>query len=157
MGRARYGGCWTRWWRRRRSWSGCWGTCPPAYAALQTLQSTLPPLVLRDDAEQVAAWRELLGGQASVWASPAGEAGQAAASWGWLRGSDRMAALAGIRVPALVLAFEHDLYFPPHTGRTAADALPDGRFTQVDSAAHGGPLTHPKETADAVLRFLAAQ
>ncbi|MFF3217085.1 alpha/beta fold hydrolase [Streptomyces sp. NPDC002886] len=133
---------------------GLLGHLPPAYAALQTLLSTLPPLVLRDDAEQVAVWRELLGGQEAVWTSHDGEAGQAAASWGWLRDPDRMAALAGIRVPALVVAFEHDLYFPPHTGRAAADALPDGRFAEVGGAAHGGLLTHPEETADLVTGFL---
>ncbi|WSP43880.1 alpha/beta hydrolase [Streptomyces sp. NBC_01244] len=51
---------------------GLLGHLPPAFAALQTLQtlpSTLPPLVLRDDAGEVAAWRELLGGQEAVWAS----------------------------------------------------------------------------------------
>ncbi|MEU8136483.1 alpha/beta fold hydrolase [Streptodolium elevatio] len=130
------------------------GYLPPKFAALQTLLSTLPPLVLRDDVEQVANWRELLGGQESVWASPDGEAGQSAASQVWLRDPDRMAALTEIRTPVLALAFEHDLYFPPHTGRAAAELLPRGQFAQVDGAAHGGLLTHPKETADAVLRFL---
>lgn len=136
---------------------GLLGHLPPAYAALQTLLSTLPPQVLRDDVEQVEAWRELLGGQASVWTSHDGEAGQAAASWGWLRDPARMAALAEIGVPTLVVAFEHDLYFPSLAGRVAADALPEGRFAQVDGAAHGGLLTHPKETAEVVLRFLAAR
>ncbi|WP_086769636.1 alpha/beta fold hydrolase [Streptomyces bobili] len=64
------------------------GHLPPAFAALQTLLSTLAPSVLRDDGEQVAAWRELLGGMEGVWASPDGEAGQSAASLGWLRDAD---------------------------------------------------------------------
>lgn len=134
---------------------GLLGHLPPAFAALQTLLSTLPPMVLRDDAEQVATWRELLGAQEGVWTSRDGEAGQSAASRGWLRDPHRMAALAGIRVPVLALAFEHDLYFPPHTGRTAAELLPRGRFAQIDGAAHGGLLTHPRETVETVLRFLA--
>lgn len=133
---------------------GLLGHLPPAYAALHTLLSTLPPLVLRDDAEQVEVWRELLGGQASVWTSRDGEAGQAAASWGWLRDPDRMAALADITVPTLVLAFEHDLYFPPRTAGAAADLLPRGELAVVPDTAHGGLLTHPKETSAAVLSFL---
>ncbi|MCP3754036.1 alpha/beta fold hydrolase [Streptomyces sp. TBY4] len=136
---------------------GLFGHLPPAFAALQTLLTTLPPAVLRDDAEQVAAWRELLGGQESVWAAPAGEAGQSAASSGWLRDPSRMAALAEVRAPALAVAFEHDLYFPPHTGRAAAAVLPRGEFAQVDGAAHGGLLTHPGETAEVLLRFLTAE
>lgn len=136
---------------------GLFGHLPPAFAALQTLLTTLPPAVLRDDAEQVAAWRELLGGQESVWAAPAGEAGQSAASSGWLRDPGRMAALAEVRAPALAVAFEHDLYFPPHTGRAAAALLPLGEFAQVDGAAHGGLLTHPGETAEVLLRFLTAE
>ncbi|MFE4636117.1 alpha/beta fold hydrolase [Streptomyces sp. NPDC056773] len=136
---------------------GLFGHLPPAFAALQTLLTTLPPAVLRDDAEQVAAWRELLGGQEAVWAAPAGEAGQSAASSGWLRDPGRMAALAEVRSPALAVAFEHDLYFPPHTGRAAAALLPRGEFAQVDGAAHGGLLTHPGETAEVLLRFLTAE
>lgn len=136
---------------------GLFGHLPPAFAALQTLLTTLPPAVLRDDAEQVAAWRELLGGQESVWAAPAGEAGQSAASSGWLRDPGRMAALSQVRAPALAVAFEHDLYFPPHTGRAAAALLPRGEFAQVDGAAHGGLLTHPGETAEVLLRFLTAE
>lgn len=135
---------------------GLFGHLPPAFAALQTLLSTLPPAVLRDDAEQVAAWRELLGGQEAVWASPEGDAGQSAASRTWLRDPGRMAALAQVRARTLAVAFEHDLYFPPHTGRAAAAALPRGEFAQVDGAAHGGLLTHPDETAEVLLRFLTA-
>ncbi|MCF2531974.1 alpha/beta fold hydrolase [Yinghuangia soli] len=130
------------------------GHLPAAYSKLLTLISTLPPRVLLEDQDQVRVWLELLGGQESVWASAAGEAGQAAAAAGWLHDPDRMAALAGIAVPALVLAFEHDLYLPPQGGRIAADLLPAGRFRQIDGAAHGGLLTHPKETAEALVEFL---
>ena len=131
------------------------GHLPPAYARLQTLMSSLPPRTLRDDPEQVAMWRELLGGQDSVWTSREGDAGQVAAARDWLHDPERMVALTGIRVPALVAAFEHDLYFPPRAGRAAAGLLPRGIFAQVDGAAHGGLLTHPRETREVLLRFLA--
>ncbi|MFZ3468389.1 alpha/beta fold hydrolase [Streptomyces sp. 4.24] len=133
---------------------GLLGHLPPAFAALQTLLSTLPPLVLRDDAGEVAAWRELLGGQEAVWASPDGEAGQAAASHVWLRDPDRLAALAEIEARTLVVAFEHDLYFPPWTGAEAVRLLPRGELAVVAGAAHGGVLTHPEATAEVLLEFL---
>lgn len=132
------------------------GHLPPAFAALQTLLSTLPPLVLRDDAGEVAAWRGLLGGQEAVWASPDGEAGQATASHDWLRDGGRVPALAEIPVRTLVVAFEHDLYFPPWTGAEAVRLLPHGELAVVQDAAHGGVLTHPEATARALLEFLEA-
>ncbi|WP_328967470.1 alpha/beta fold hydrolase [Streptomyces sp. NBC_00239] len=131
------------------------GHLPPAFMRLQTLLSTLPPAVLRDDEEQVRGWLELLGAQEDVWTAPAGAAGQSAASDGWLRDPTRMAALADVDVPVQVLAFEHDLYFPPRAGKMAAEALPCGELAMVSGAAHGGLLTHPVETTAAVLAFLA--
>jgi pimeloyl-ACP methyl ester carboxylesterase len=131
------------------------GYVPPAYMRLQTLLTTPPPSVLRDE-DQVRVWLELLGGQEAAWTSREGETGQVEASRDWLRDPGRMAALPRITAPALVLAFEHDLYFPPHTVRVAAEALPRGEFVRIDAAAHGGLLTHPKETIDTLLRFLTA-
>ncbi|PWK65092.1 3-oxoadipate enol-lactonase [Streptomyces sp. CG 926] len=130
------------------------GSLPPAFMRLQTLLSSLPAPVLRDDEEQVRGWLELLGAQDGVWASPEGAAGQSAASDGWLRAPDRLASLAGIQVPTLVLTFEHDLYFPPRTGRVAVEALPQGELAVVAGAAHGGLLTHPAETTAALIGFL---
>lgn len=85
------------------------GRIPPAYAAAQTLLSTLPPRVLTTDEAQVRTWIELLGAQEDVWASTEGAVGQSAASDGWARDPGRMAALTSIGVPALVVAFEHDM------------------------------------------------
>lgn len=81
--------------------------------------------------------------------------GQAAAAETWLRDAHRMDALAEIIAPALVLAFEHDMHFPPRASKAAADALPRGEFTVVAEAAHGGLLTHPKETSAVLRAFLA--
>ncbi|MEN8652093.1 alpha/beta hydrolase [Streptomyces sp. 21So2-11] len=130
------------------------GRMPAAFIRLQTLLSSLPPAVLRDDEEQTRTWLELLGAQKDLWTSADGEVGQATAADTWLRDPHRMAALADITVPVLVLAFEHDLYFPPRTGRAAADALPRGELTVIAGAAHGGLLTHPKETSAALRTFL---
>lgn len=130
------------------------GHLPPTFMRLQTLLSSLSPAVLCGDDEQVRIWLELLGGQESVWTSHEGENGQSAASDRWLRDDRRMAALGDITAPALVLAFEHDIYFPPRAGKVAASALPRGEFVQIPGAAHGGLLTHPNETTEAVLAFL---
>ncbi|MFI9561453.1 alpha/beta fold hydrolase [Nonomuraea endophytica] len=131
------------------------GRLPPAFMRLQTLLSTLPPAVLCCDDAQVRTWLELLGAQEAVWTSTEGENGQSAASDRWLRDPRRMDALDQITAPVLVLAFEHDLYFPPSSGQIAADALPDGQFTQISGAAHGGLLTHPDESTKAILAFLS--
>ncbi|MEV7521298.1 hypothetical protein [Streptomyces sp. NPDC091371] len=61
------------------------GRLPAAFSRLQTLLSSLPPAVLRDDESQTRSWPELLGAQEAVWTSPEGEAGQSTASVGWLR------------------------------------------------------------------------
>lgn len=130
------------------------GRLPTAFKRLQTLLSSLPPSILYQDEEQVRMWRELLGAQESVWTSAEGENGQSAASDRWIRDERRMAALADIAVPVLVLAFEQDMYFPPWAGKVAARALPRGEFAEISGAAHGGLLTHPDETTRVILAFL---
>ncbi|MGW6705938.1 alpha/beta fold hydrolase [Streptomyces sp. NPDC054956] len=130
------------------------GRLPAAFTRLQTLLSSLPPAILREDEQQTRTWLELLGAQQEIWTSTGGEVGQATAAETWLRDPHRMAALADVAVPVLVLCFEHDLCFPPRASRAAADALPHGEFTVIVDAAHGGLLTHPKETSAALLAFL---
>ncbi|MEU9879207.1 alpha/beta fold hydrolase [Streptomyces phaeochromogenes] len=127
----------------------------PAFTKLQTLLTSLPPEVLRDDEEQVRTWLELLDAQESLWTSREGAAGQFAACDRWARDGHRMSALADIRQPVLVAAFEHDLYFPARSGKAAVEALARGEFVAIPGAAHAGLLTHPKETTEALLGFLA--
>ncbi|MFF5007599.1 alpha/beta fold hydrolase [Streptomyces phaeochromogenes] len=131
------------------------GHVPPAFTKLQTLLTSLPPEVLRDDEEQVRTWLELLDAQESLWASHEGAAGQFAACDRWARDGHRMSALADIHQPVLVAAFEHDLYFPARSGKAAVEALPRGEFVAIPGGAHAGLLTHPKETTEALLGFLA--
>ena len=131
------------------------GHVPPAFTKLQTLLTSLPPEVLRDDEEQVRTWLELLDAQESLWASHEGAAGQFAACDRWARDGHRMSALADIHQPVLVAAFEHDLYFPAWSGKAAVEALARGEFVVIPGAAHAGLLTHPKETTEALLGFLA--
>ena len=130
------------------------GQIPPATATFQTLMTGLAPSVLASDDERVREWVDLLALQAEVWTSPEGEVGQAAAAEGWADDDARMARLRDIQIPILVVAFEHDPMFPPTTSRVAVDHLPLGEFAQVDGAGHAGLITHPAQTADAILHFL---
>ena len=107
------------------------------------LMTSLPPSVLRDEAEQVAKWWELLGAHEESWTSPDGVVGHSAAAVQWLKDGDHMARWAEITVPVLVACFENDLFFPPAAGRAAAAAIPRGQFIEISEAAHGGLLTHP--------------
>lgn len=131
------------------------GHVPSSFLVLEGLVGTLPPDTLRDDPEQVALWRELLSVHADVWTSPDGERGQWHAARAWTRSTRRMADLDAIESPVLVLAYEHDLKFPPSGARESVAKMTRAHFVQVDGASHGGVLTHTHETAAQVTAFLA--
>lgn len=130
------------------------GHIPPATAAFQTLMTGLAPSLLAADDRQVAEWVDLLSHQSEVWTSRDGEVGQAAAADAWVRDDRRMERLREVRIPVLVAAFEHDPMFPPATCRVALDHLQAGQFVEIPGAGHAGVMTHPTETAAAVLDFL---
>ncbi|SDM88259.1 alpha/beta hydrolase fold [Lentzea albidocapillata subsp. violacea] len=131
------------------------GHIPDTAAAFQTLMTGLAPTPLRDDEGLVSQWVQMLGYQRQMWTSKDGENGQSTAACSWLHDEHRMAALRNITIPVLVASFEHDVLFPPRTGRIAAEALPHGEFTVVRGAAHAGVMTHPGETIEAVIGFLS--
>lgn len=130
------------------------GHLPDAFTRFETLRTSLPPRVLRDDQEQVTLWWRLVGAQASCWSSPDGERGQSTAAFAWAHDESRMHRLRDIAQSVLVAAFEHDLYFPPWAGRVAAEQLPAARFVEISDAAHGGLMTHPQACISEVLTFL---
>jgi pimeloyl-ACP methyl ester carboxylesterase len=132
------------------------GSIPQSFLVFEGLVGELAPDVLRNDAEQVALWRALLGAQSDVWTAPEGERGQWHAGAAWTRDPHRMEALTTITAPVLVAAYEHDLKFPPDGARLAASLIPNGEFVEIAGAAHGGAMTHTRQTLDVVLAFLAA-
>ncbi|HEX5534478.1 MAG TPA: alpha/beta hydrolase [Actinomycetales bacterium] len=67
---------------------------------------------------------------------------------------NRLEALAGVRVPCLVLSFENDLVCPPQLGREVADAIPEGEYLEISGAGHGGMTTHATDVVAAVTEFL---
>ncbi len=128
------------------------GPVPVSSTTYDDVRAALPPDVLRDDDAQVERWSQMLA--FDTWTSSAGQSGQYTAAWSWLEDDQRMDRLAQITVPCLVVAFEHDLQFPPRCGRQAAAAIPRGEFIEVPSAAHGGLFTHPDVCCEILLSYI---
>ena len=131
------------------------GSVPASVAVFEGLVGELPPAMLREDADQVALWRELLAVQHDMWTSADGEVGQWHAARRWTNDEHRLDALVDIAVPTLVVSYEHDLKFPPIGARLAASQVPECQVVEIAGAAHGGLMTHTSDTLAAVLSFLA--
>ncbi|MGB6123846.1 MAG: alpha/beta hydrolase [Gordonia sp. (in: high G+C Gram-positive bacteria)] len=127
------------------------GEIPEHVAIFEQLMTTLSPTTLSNDAA-VRSWREILSSGDPVWSAPDGLKGQLSASRSWMLAKeptdDR---LAGITAPALVIAFENDLFFPPAGGREAASHLPNAEFHEIGGQAHGGVMLDPERRAAGLL------
>ncbi|GAA2391094.1 alpha/beta hydrolase [Gordonia cholesterolivorans] len=127
------------------------GEIPEAVAVFEQLMTTLGPGMLGDDLT-VRAWREVLTAGEPVWASPDGLKGQLSASHGWMLAKEPTPErLAAIDVPALVVAYQHDVFFPPSGSREAASHMPIADFHELDGLAHGGLMLDPDRRATALL------
>ncbi|MEY2918891.1 MAG: malonyl-ACP O-methyltransferase BioC [Pseudomonadota bacterium] len=73
-----------------------------------------------------------------------------------LRHADLRSELASIRVPALVIAGEHDRITPVAAGRELASRLPSARFVEVPKAGHAPFLSHPDAVRREVENFLSS-
>ena len=73
-----------------------------------------------------------------------------------LRTTDLRALLAGIDIPALVLAGQYDRVVPPGACAALAAALPRARLVEIPRAAHAPFLSHTAEVADLLVQFLAS-
>jgi pimeloyl-ACP methyl ester carboxylesterase len=122
------------------------GVLPPLLDAVQTGMAVVSPAHQQDDA-WMGPWLELFAA-APPWEGP-GREGQYAADLAY---DDRLGALAGVAVPSLVIAFEHDLMTPPALGREVAEAIPGARYVEVPGCGHLGPY----EDMDAVMAPLLA-
>ena len=130
------------------------GTLPVAFSRFEEVVTSLPPSMLRDDAQAVSDWWELSSAHDSSWSSPDGLLGQWGAATEWVRDPERHVNLDAIGVPTLVACFENDLLFPPALGRIAAEAIPAAVFTEIPDAAHGGLVTHTASTLAPLTTFL---
>ncbi|MFD0690819.1 alpha/beta fold hydrolase [Actinomadura fibrosa] len=118
---------------------------PPRYRAVTTATEMLAPATLNDD-RAVSAWLELFelaGGGAAD--------GQAAAADGL---GDRRAALRGVSVPCLAVAFADDRICPPHLVAEVADAIPGCEFLELPDCGHLGYLERPEEVNSTIIDFL---
>jgi len=132
------------------------GSLPASFDQVSVLTIAVPAKVLQDDDATVDVWLALLAD--GLGHSEAGRLGQFAAERDWLLDETRCGRWAGIARPCLVVAFEHDLCFPPSRSREAASAIPLGQFVEIAGVAHGnGPLDANAELSAAVVGFLAAQ
>jgi 3-oxoadipate enol-lactonase len=78
-----------------------------------------------------------------------------AAACGAIRDMDQRSAVAGIRVPALVVAGTADVATPPAHGRFLAEAIPGARYVEL-AAAHLSNVEAAEPFTLAVTRFLSA-
>jgi pimeloyl-ACP methyl ester carboxylesterase len=122
---------------------------PRLFYATETLRYLTNAELQQDTV--VDAWLELIG-DSPVWPNP-GRLGQYEACLAWSLDRERTSAWPDIRVPCLVLAFEHDVDSPPQRAREAAERIPGARFVEIPGASHLAPFTHPTEVADALVQF----
>lgn len=129
------------------------GEIPQAVLVFEQLMTTLHTTLLQDPAT-VAGWRDLLSASDGGWASPDGFKGQLTASYAWISAGEPLPEhLAHIDIPTLVLAFEHDLFFPPTSSRETAALIPHSAFAQIDGAGHGGLFTGPGDSIERIVAF----
>lgn len=137
----------------RELFSTC--TVPYSYDVARALGDILRPDTLQDDDAAVERWASMLAHQREIWTHPDGRLGQYHAIWAWLLDEDPFTRWLAVRAPCLVIAFEHDLLFPPSVGREAAEAMPRGQFVEIPDATHNGAFEKPDEVNRLVLDFFA--
>lgn len=134
-----------------------YGEIPREVMVFEQLVTTLHASMLQDPAT-VTGWQQALSaGYESGWSGRDGFVGQLTASQEWITGGEPTPQhLAEIDVPTLVLAFEHDLFFPPALCAATARMIPAAEFAQIDGAAHGGIFTGPGDCVARITEFCCA-
>ncbi len=124
---------------------------PPLFYATETLRYL--PIADIQDSETVRTWLSLMADM-PVWPNP-GRLGQYEAALAWSTDPVRTTRWPEVRVPCLVLAFEHDVDSPPRYARAAAAAIPGCDYREVAGAGHIGFLTHTEDVARHLIEFFA--
>jgi pimeloyl-ACP methyl ester carboxylesterase len=125
-------------------------TLPPLCEAVAGAQALFSPQTLCDD-DAMSLFLEANMAM-PPWTGP-GRLGQHQADAAY---QDRLDALAGIRVPCLVIGFELDMGIPASLAREVADTIPGCGYVEIAGAAHAGPFEKPDEIVAAVLDFFRA-
>jgi pimeloyl-ACP methyl ester carboxylesterase len=123
---------------------------PPSVDVLGMLHESLSSTQLQDE-ELVSVWAELAG--ARQWQGP-GRFGQAHAALTWGEREDWEPSWGAVQCPVLVMAFEHDIIFPPRVSAEAASHMPRAEFVEVEGQAHGGVMVTPDDVMDIAIEFL---
>jgi pimeloyl-ACP methyl ester carboxylesterase len=123
---------------------------PDEIDTVHTLLLMMSSDQLQDD-ELVTLWAELSRGR--TWSGP-GRMGQQRANLDWRLDKEWETLWAQVRRPVLVIAFEHDILFPPPTCREAAAAMADAEYLEIKGAGHGGVALKSDEVAEALVEFL---
>ncbi|WP_433412149.1 alpha/beta fold hydrolase [Microtetraspora malaysiensis] len=85
-----------------------------------------------------------------------GRLGQSAAARDWVLDDRRAEHWPNMKVPALMVAFEHDIQFPPRAVRKAAEEWPGASYVGIAGVAHGnGAFDAATEIGQAVADFIA--
>lgn len=116
----------------------------------------LPAPMLRDDDTTVLSWQKMVSSRKGL-ATP-GMLGQYFACNDWILNRVHHEFWEKIDIPTLVVAFEHDLRWPPRTGRSAAEAMPNGEFRTIIGAGHTNAIfDHHDDVNSIIVEFLSRQ
>jgi pimeloyl-ACP methyl ester carboxylesterase len=86
---------------------------------------------------------------------PVGLLGQYHANLLWSK-KDHVEELIGLKMPALAIANEYDMVFPPALVKEAASRMPKGEYLEILGAAHVSfNPKHQKQRDSAILQFLS--
>ncbi|HUC04049.1 MAG TPA: alpha/beta hydrolase [Acidimicrobiales bacterium] len=122
---------------------------PRLYYATETLRY-LPTTDIQDD-DVVSTWLSMIG-DLDVWPNP-GRLGQYEACLAWSTDPARTTRWPEVRVPCLVVSFEHDVDSPPRKAEQAAGAIPGAEFVEVMGSGHLGIVTHAPSVAEHLIDF----
>ena len=123
---------------------------PPLAEAARYVTSVFGPEAIRDD-DRMQQYFDLAV-DLPPWEGP-GRLGQHTADLDY---DDRLSALAGIRVPCMVLGFEHDMVTGAPRAREVAEVIPGCRYVEIPMCGHAGPFDKTDEVNRELLAFFAA-
>jgi pimeloyl-ACP methyl ester carboxylesterase len=122
---------------------------PRLFYATQTLRY-LPIADIQND-EVVSTWLSFTA-DLPPWPNP-GALGQYEAALAWSTDPVRTTRWPEIRVPCLVLAFEHDVDSPPDKARRASEIIPGCEYREIMGSGHIGIVTHAGEVSAHLIDF----
>jgi thioesterase CepJ len=125
---------------------------PPLFYATETLRY-FPNKDLQDDS-LVDTFLGFMSDQ-EPWPNP-GRLGQYEACLAWSTDPSHGEAWSRVRVPCLIMAYEHDVDSPPARARQAAAIIPGARFVEIPDTSHLAPFTHGVAVADLLVDFFRA-